>query len=137
MSTKLNILPTKFTNLTYFFPAALTSYLYLKQKYSFLLGYSCPFRHATGVPCPSCFLTRSISASLNGDFQDAFKLHIFGPPVAVLLIIWSIFSLKKRKLRTIKINKKIIFFIFIFLIGYWSSRIFMHFYLGMNVFPIS
>ncbi len=136
MKIKSQILTKKLSSLTYFLPTALTYYLYLKHKYSFLIGFSCPFRHATGVPCPSCFLTRSISASLNGDFQDAFKLHIFGPPIACLLIIWSIFSLKNGKLIKIELNKKIIFLIFTVLIGYWSSRIFMHFYLGMNVFPI-
>jgi len=41
----------------------------------------CPWRALTGVPCPTCFLTRSVLATLHGDLGDALELHLFGPPL--------------------------------------------------------
>ncbi|MCP9849397.1 DUF2752 domain-containing protein [Cyanobium sp. Morenito 9A2] len=41
----------------------------------------CPLRALTGIPCPTCFLTRSVLASLHGDLGEALELHLFGPPL--------------------------------------------------------
>ncbi|WP_315859593.1 DUF2752 domain-containing protein [Cyanobium sp. ATX 6F1] len=41
----------------------------------------CPLRALTGVPCPTCFLTRSALATLHGDLGEALELHLFGPPL--------------------------------------------------------
>ena len=135
MSNKLKITSKKFTNLSYLLPLSLTSYLFFKQKFPWLPGYSCPIRHATGVPCPSCFLTRSICASLGGDFLNAFKIHLFGPPLAILLIIWSIFSLKKKTLLKINFKSKFFQIGFLFFLMYWVYRLIMYFFLGVKVFP--
>ena len=43
----------------------------------------CPFRRATGVPCPSCGLTRSWTAVAHGRLRDGFRMHPFGPPAFV------------------------------------------------------
>ena len=135
MRNKIRLRSKNFTNLSYLLPASMTSYLFLKQKFSWLPGYSCPIRHATGIPCPSCFLTRSICASLGGDFLSALKLHLFGPPLAILLILWSILSLKSKKF--VKINFKSNFFYigFLFFLIYWFYRLIMYFSLGIEVFP--
>ena len=135
MRNKIRLRSKNFTNLSYLLPTSLTSYLFLKQKFSWLPGYSCPIRHATGIPCPSCFLTRSICASLGGDFLSALKLHLFGPPLAILLILWSILSLKRKKF--VKINFKSNFFYigFLFFLIYWFYRLIMYFSLGIEVFP--
>ena len=135
MRNKIRLRSKNFTNLSYLLPASMTSYLFLKQKFSWLPGYSCPIRHATGIPCPSCFLTRSICASLGGDFLSALKLHLFGPPLAILLILWSILSLKRKKF--VKINFKSNFFYigFLFFLIYWFYRLIMYFSLGIEVFP--
>ena len=135
MSNKLKITSKKFTNLSYFLPLSLTSYLFFKQKFPSLPGYSCPIRHATGVPCPSCFLTRSICASLGGDFLNAFKIHLFGPPLAILLIMWSILSLKKKTLLKINFKSKFFHIGFLFFLMYWVYRLIMYFFLGVKVFP--
>ena len=135
MGNKLKITSRKFTNLSYALPLSLTSYLFFKQKFPWLPGYSCPIRHATGVPCPSCFLTRSICASLGGDFLNAFKIHLFGPPLAIFLVMWSILSLKRKKLLIINFKSKFFFIGFLFFLIYWAYRILMYFILGIDVFP--
>ena len=135
MRNKLKLTSKKFTNLSYLLPISLTTYLFFKQKLPWLPGYSCPIRHATGVPCPSCFLTRSICASLGGDIQNAFKIHLFGPPLAILLILWSILSFKKKKLLKINFKSNIFYAGFLFFLIYWIYRLIMYFSLGLNVFP--
>ena len=135
MRNKLKLTSRKFTNLSYLLPISLTSYLFLKQKFPWLPGYSCPIRHATGVPCPSCFLTRSICASLGGDFLNAFKIHLFGPPLAIFLIIWSILSFKKKKLLKINFKGKSFYIGVFFFLIYWIYRLIMYFILGVEVFP--
>ena len=135
MRNKIKLNSQKFINLSYLLPLSLTSYLFLKQRLSWLPGFSCPIRHATGIPCPSCFLTRSICASLGWDFIYAFKLHLFGPPITILLILWSILSIRRKKL--LKINlKSNIFYIGLgsFLI-YWIYRLIMFFSFGAEMFP--
>ena len=135
MRNKLRLTSKRFTNLTYLLPVSLTSYLFLKARFPWLPGYSCPIRHATGIPCPSCFLTRSVCASLSGDFKAAFKLHIFGPPIAMLLILWTVLSLKRKKLVTVKLRNKTFYLGLLSFILYWTYRLFMHFGLGIMVFP--
>jgi len=135
MKNKLKITSKKFTNLSYALPISLTSYLFFKQRFPWLPGYSCPIRHATGVPCPSCFLTRSICASLGGDFLNAFKIHLFGPPFAALLLIWSILSLRRKKILRINFKSKFLFVGFSLFLIYWIYRLFMYFILGVKVFP--
>ena len=135
MRIKLKLTSKKFTNLSYLLPISLTSYLFFKQKFPLLPGYSCPIRHATGVPCPSCFLTRSICASLGGDFLKAFKFHLFGPPLAILLIIWSILSFKEKKLLKINFKGKSFYIGVFFFLVYWIYRLIMFFILGVKVFP--
>ena len=135
MRNKLKLTSRKFTNLSYLLPISLTSYLFLKQKFPWLPGYSCPIRHATGMPCPSCFLTRSISASLSGDFLNAFKMHLFGPPLAIFLIIWSILSLRRKTFLKIKFKSKFFYIGFFFFLIYWVYRLIMYFILGVEVFP--
>ena len=54
---------------------------------SFLLSHSqaengpvvCPFRLATGLPCPGCGLTRSFVATAHGRIGEAFAFNLFGP----------------------------------------------------------
>ncbi len=135
MRNKLKLTSKKFTNLSYLLPISLTSYLFLKQKFPWLPGYSCPIRHATGVPCPSCFLTRSICASLGGDFLNAFKMHLFGPPLAIFLIIWSILSLRRKTFLKINFKNKFFYIGFLFFLIYWLYRLKMYFILGIKVFP--
>ena len=110
----------------YFLPSGLVSYLYFKNHYS-LPGISCPFRQITGVPCPSCFLTRSVCHAFQGDLENSFKMHIFGPFVALFLIIWSIKSIKTKQVFPFLINEKILLIFSFSLLSYWIFRMFYGF----------
>ena len=120
----LNLLQKK-----YFLPTGIVSYLFLKNYYS-LPGISCPIRHITGVPCPTCFLTRSTCLALQGDLEESFKMHLFGPFIALFLIIWSIKSFKTKKLFPFLITEQLLLISTFSLICYWIFRLF-------NGFPIS
>tara|TARA_A100001388_G_C28770402_1_gene503461 strand:+ start:579 stop:956 length:378 start_codon:yes stop_codon:yes gene_type:complete len=117
----INILRKK-----YFFPTVLVSYLYFKETYS-LPGVSCPIRQITGIPCPTCFLTRSTCLALQGDLEDSFKMHLFGPFVALFLIIWSIKSIKTKKFFPFVITEKTLLIISFSLLSYWGLRMFYGF----------
>jgi hypothetical protein len=43
------------------------------------LDLRCAFREATGLPCPTCGLSRSIVMSLHGDFARAWRMAPAGP----------------------------------------------------------
>ena len=79
-------------------PSLLTGGLWLKGMHPWLPGFRCPLRHLTGLPCPTCFLTRATSAALVGDWPAAVGLHAFGPLVAIALVVWSILALRQRRL---------------------------------------
>ncbi len=50
----------------------------------------CPIRHWTGIPCPSCGLTRSFMAVARGDWTQAFTQHLFGPFLFAIFLIGAI-----------------------------------------------
>uniref|UniRef100_UPI004049888B DUF2752 domain-containing protein n=1 Tax=Cyanobium sp. TaxID=2164130 RepID=UPI004049888B len=64
-------------------PSTLTGYLWLKGWQPHLPGLSCPLRALTGIPCPTCFLTRSTAAALRGELGESLALHAFGPALAL------------------------------------------------------
>ena len=76
----------------------LTGTLWLKGLHPQLPGFSCPLRALTGIPCPTCFLTRAISAALTGDLHNAVHWHLFGPVMAAVLVGWSVVSIRQRQL---------------------------------------
>ena len=39
------------------------------------IGYSCPVKLVTGVPCPTCGITRATRLALQGDFAAATRMH--------------------------------------------------------------
>ena len=82
----------------YLLPLTLTGSLWLKGLHPQLPGFSCPLRALTGIPCPTCFLTRATSAALMGDLHSALNWHLFGPVVAAVLVIWSVVSIRQRRL---------------------------------------
>ncbi len=80
-------------------PAALTGYLAIKGLHPELPGWSCPLRQLTGIPCPTCYLTRATSQALVGHLGDAIQLHAFGPLLAAGLLIWSFASWRSGRLQ--------------------------------------
>ena len=125
-SMKMNIILFNLLRRKYFLPSVLVSYLYLKNYYS-LPGISCPFRQITGVPCPTCFLTRSTCMALQGDLENSFKMHIFGPFIALFLFIWCIKSIKTKKVFPFLINEKFLLMFSFSLLIYWTFRMFYGF----------
>jgi len=79
-------------------PAALTGYLWLKGRQPHLPGWGCPLRSLTGIPCPTCFLTRATGLALRGDLQGSLQQHAFGPLVAFGLVGWTLLALRQRRL---------------------------------------
>jgi hypothetical protein len=55
------------------------------------LDVPCPFRAATGIPCPLCGMTRSVTSTVHGDVHEALVSNpagILAVVVAVLLLVW-------------------------------------------------
>ena len=53
----------------------------------------CMFHRATGLPCPGCGLTRSLTSMSHGQVGHAFELHWFGPAIWLLAVALSIGNL--------------------------------------------
>ena len=51
------------------------------------LNWPCPLRQATGVPCPTCFLTRSLMSALRGDLPASLHWHPLGIPLLVVVAV--------------------------------------------------
>ena len=126
-----------FSNKKQFLPIFFIVYLSLKRYLNWLPGWSCPIRHATGLPCPTCFLTRSVSASLNGNLSEALEYHIFGPPIAFSLIYWSILAIRRRKIVPFKLNSLYVTFFFSMIFTYWAIRLILSLFFGIQSFPVS
>ena len=47
----------------------------------------CPFKLATGLPCPGCGLSHSIISISHGDFTEAIHYHLLGPIVYLFLLL--------------------------------------------------
>ena len=113
----------------YLLPSTLTGALWLKGLHPGLPGWACPLRAITGVPCPTCFLTRATSTALTGDLGGSLQWHLFGPIAALGLVFWSVLALQQRRL----IPKALpLWPLPVFgggLIGYWLLR------LGINSWP--
>ena len=124
---------------SFLLPAFLTSYLWAKGKYQFLIGFPvpCPFKLLIGMPGPSCYLTRATSEALQGKLIDSINLHLFGPLVALSLILWSIKSIKYRNIFPYLINLKNIVNTSILLLIYWLFRITMTYAFKFNMFQES
>lgn len=53
----------------------------------------CPFKNVTGIACPSCGSTRSLTQIVQGNFADAFLLNPLGFIIAAILIIFPFWLL--------------------------------------------
>ncbi|MEP0796635.1 DUF2752 domain-containing protein [Trichocoleus sp. DQ-A3] len=56
-------------------------------KVTFLV---CPIRHFTGIPCPTCGMTRSFMAIVRGDWSCALAEHLFGPVLFAAFLIATV-----------------------------------------------
>jgi hypothetical protein len=60
----------------------------------------CPLRAVTGIPCPSCGLTRALAYLERGHMAQALKFHPFSPLLLVLAL--ALFGLLLLELATHK-----------------------------------
>ena len=120
---------------SFLLPAGLTAYLSIKGAWPHLPGLSCPLRAITGIPCPTCFLTRATAAALQGRFGESLALHGFGIPAAAALLAWSVLSLRRRRLLPITIQGPGLAMIAAALLGYWILRLVARYIYGLPAFP--
>ncbi|MDO5780636.1 MAG: DUF2752 domain-containing protein [Clostridium sp.] len=60
----------------------------LIKKFSKITGSICLIRGLTGIPCPSCGMSRAIIAFINGDIINAFRFHpLFWLPFILFILI--------------------------------------------------
>jgi hypothetical protein len=52
-----------------------------------LPGWICPFKAATGLPCPGCGLTAAMDELLHGKVLDSLQTHAFAPIFLVGFIL--------------------------------------------------
>lgn len=95
----------------------------------------CPLRAATGIPCPTCFLTRSALATLHGDLGEALELHLFGPPAVIALGWFGLrHGLMKKTLPLSIFRWRYLIVLLVALIAYWLVRLYQWSFLGQ--FPV-
>ncbi|WP_330202706.1 DUF2752 domain-containing protein [Cyanobacterium sp. Dongsha4] len=93
--------------------------------------FSCPILAFTGIPCPSCGLTRSFLSLTRGNVWESFSYHLFGPVIYSSLIVFSLHLLLeifyKKKIRnkysTVINDIKIKYLILVSFIIYYVFRL--------------
>ncbi|MGH7144409.1 MAG: DUF2752 domain-containing protein [Planctomycetota bacterium] len=56
----------------------------------------CGFHRATGIPCPTCGMTRSFCFLAHGEWAPAFGFNGLGPPLFVAMVAWMVLTLLAR-----------------------------------------
>ena len=111
------------------------TYLTVKGWYPWLPGFSCPIRHMSGIPCPGCFLTRSMSLALTGHLSDSLEYHVLGPPTAAGLIAWALASLRHKKLYWSPFCRHFVVLMSGLAIIVWLIKIIAHYGFKVPCFP--
>jgi len=99
-----------------------------------LPGWPCPLRALTGIPCPTCFLTRATAAALSGQLELSLRLHAFGPLVAAALLIWSVAAIRRGRLVPFRLRASMLVPLGLSLFGYWLVRLILQFCFAVQAF---
>jgi formate/nitrite transporter FocA (FNT family) len=88
----------------------------------------CPFKMATGLPCPGCGITKSFISIYQGDLRKSFSYHLFGPLAFVLsFIVIIVLSIElfsgKKYFRWLVYNKTLAWVLAITLMVYHFVRL--------------
>lgn len=79
------------------------SWLYLNYRHALVNNDHftlCLFKNITGIPCPSCGITRSLVFLARGDISDAFYFNPLGILAAVALVtfpVWIMIDILLKK----------------------------------------
>ena len=65
---------------------------YFNFGISLFLMLPCPFKYLTDFDCPGCGFQRAISALINGDLIESFRLY----PAAIPVVLFVIISLSEN-----------------------------------------
>lgn len=95
----------------------------------------CPLRALTGIPCPTCFLSRATAAALTGDLAGSVQLHAFGPIAAAGLVWWSITAIRQRQLLPRDLPAWPLAVAGLGVLSYWLLRLWLRYGLGFVGFP--
>ncbi|MFN8057597.1 MAG: DUF2752 domain-containing protein [Vicinamibacterales bacterium] len=65
---------------------------------------ACTFKAITGIACPTCGVTRSLAALLNGDIVAALRMHPLFPPFCAALGVylpyaWTVVATDRPRIR--------------------------------------
>jgi hypothetical protein len=90
----------------------------------------CPLKATTGFPCPSCGITKSIVYFYDGNLLKSLSYHLFGPLVvgfSIFIIVLFLVEIKTRNVYFRKwfYNRKLAYYLAVFLIGYHIIRLFL------------
>jgi hypothetical protein len=98
-------------------------------------GVTCWVKSLSGVPCPGCGMTRSLSSGLRGMFGQSWHYHPMGLLILLLFVLIAVLSLlsarRKRQLarsmesRAVLFNSLYLAFVVAFL-GFGVVRILTH-----------
>ena len=93
--------------------------------------WGCPLLRYVGVPCPAWGLTRSLTATLRGDINQALSYHLFGPLVlagfAIAALHFTLELIRNQRLNYFYVrgakNPQFQIFCFLILLGYHAARL--------------
>ena len=102
------------------------TYLY-SQDYR-ITWWVCPLKVLTGIPCPTCGMTRSFIAVIRGNWIEVFSPHLFYPPLFITLgtsvIFYLIELLFNRSLNLLFLgSRKLHLAVFLLGCSYYAIRL--------------